>query len=158
MQIRAKYSHLNGWEFLYVHHKELLEEIEQVIDSVDAEGCRTKISQEKTKKGQVLYSPQDMNEAIKVGFTSREWQQRRQGFWVTSDAKVVCNIANLSAIEQKDSIEAAGLTPIYSYNQTDFVKDRVAVEVQFGKYAFVAHDLFVKHMAFAREDQERFCF
>ena len=35
-----------------------------------------------------------------------------------------------------------------SYNQTDFVKDRVAVEVQFGKYAFVAHDLFVKHLCF----------
>jgi hypothetical protein len=28
------------------------------------------------------------------------------------------------------------------------VKDRVAVEVQFGKYSFVAYDLFVKHMAF----------
>ncbi len=25
---------------------------------------------------------------------------------------------------------------------------RVAVEVQFGKYAFVAHDLFVKHLGF----------
>ena len=35
-----------------------------------------------------------------------------------------------------------------SYNQTDFVKERVAVEVHFGKYAFVAYDLFVKHMAF----------
>ena len=32
--------------------------------------------------------------------------------------------------------------------QTDFVKERVAVEVQFGKYSFVAYDLFVKHMAF----------
>jgi hypothetical protein len=28
------------------------------------------------------------------------------------------------------------------------VQDRVAVEVQFGKYAFVAYDLFVKHLAF----------
>jgi hypothetical protein len=35
-----------------------------------------------------------------------------------------------------------------SYNQTDFVKDRIAVEVQFDKYSFVAYDLFVKHMAF----------
>lgn len=35
-----------------------------------------------------------------------------------------------------------------SYNQTDFIKERVAVEIQFGKYAFVAYDLFVKHMAF----------
>ena len=34
-----------------------------------------------------------------------------------------------------------------SYNQTDFVKERVAVEVQFGKYSFVAHDLFVKHLS-----------
>ena len=38
--------------------------------------------------------------------------------------------------------------PISSYNQTDFVKDRVAVEVQFGKYAFVARDLFIKHLSF----------
>lgn len=29
-----------------------------------------------------------------------------------------------------------------------FLKDRVAVEVQFGKYSFVAYDLFVKHLAF----------
>lgn len=50
--------------------------------------------------------------------------------------------------KQKKEIEEAGETPIYSYNQTDFVKDRVAVEVQFGKYAFVAYDLFVKHLAF----------
>jgi hypothetical protein len=50
--------------------------------------------------------------------------------------------------EQKREFEAAGHQPIFSYNQTDFVKERVAVEVQFGKYSFVAYDLFVKHMAF----------
>jgi hypothetical protein len=45
-------------------------------------------------------------------------------------------------------IEAAGKRAIFSYNQTDFVKRRVAVEVQFGKYSFIAYDLFVKHLAF----------
>ena len=50
--------------------------------------------------------------------------------------------------EQKKTITDSGKLPIMSYNQTDFVKERVAVEVQFGKYAFVAYDLFVKHMAF----------
>ena len=55
--------------------------------------------------------------------------------------------------EQKQEIEAAGGTPIFSYNQTDFVKERVALEVQFGKYAFVAYDLFVKHLAFYIGDQ-----
>ena len=63
--------------------------------------------------------------------------------------------------EQKQAIEKAGHTPIMSYNQTDFVKDRVAVEVQFGKYAFVAHDLFVKHLSFYVSDistlESRYC-
>jgi len=50
--------------------------------------------------------------------------------------------------DQRHEIVSAGKTPIKSYNQTDFVKDRIAIEVQLGKYAFVAYDLFVKHMAF----------
>ena len=45
-------------------------------------------------------------------------------------------------------IEDAGFFPIRTSNQVDFVKDAAAVEVQFGKYSFVAHDLFVKHMTF----------
>lgn len=152
MKIDAKYSHLNGWEFLFVHHKEILDEIESVIASVDAEECRTKISSEKSKSGQLLYSPQDMNKAFKKGFTEKGWQQRRQNFWVTSDERVTRSIFNLQPDLQKKMIEEAGKDPIHSYNQTDFVKGRVAVEVQFGKYAFVAHDLFVKHMAFFVSD------
>lgn len=50
--------------------------------------------------------------------------------------------------EQREEILAAGHRPIYSYNQTDFVKERIAIEVQLGKYFAVAYDLFVKHMAF----------
>jgi hypothetical protein len=50
---------------------------------------------------------------------------------------------------QKDFLEKNGETDIIrSYKQTDFVKDKIAVEVQFGKYSFVAYDLFVKHMLF----------
>lgn len=62
--------------------------------------------------------------------------------------RLCSKIMQLAPEEQKTAIEQAGRRPIYSYNQTDFVKDRVAVEVQFGKYSFVAYDLFVKHMAF----------
>ena len=54
--------------------------------------------------------------------------------------------------EQKAAIQDAGQVPVQSRNETDFVKDRVAVEVQFGKYAFVAHDLFVKHLSFFVSD------
>ncbi len=152
MRVAARYSHLNGEEFLLIHHRELWDEILEVIASIDGEACRTKVSREKTMAGSLLYSPVDMNNAMATGFKNLGWQQRRQGFWVTSDDKIVRGIANLSPDQQRAAIEAAGYEPIYSYNQTDFVKDRVAVEVQFGKYAFVAHDLFVKHMAFFVSD------
>ena len=152
MRVAARYSHLNGEEFLLVHHRELWNEILEVIESVDAEACRTKVSRERNMAGNLLYSPIDMNKAIAAGFRERGWEQRRQGFWVTSEEKTVRAIVNLSPDQQKMIIEEAGQEPIYSYNQTDFVKDRVAVEVQFGKYAFVAHDLFVKHMAFFVSD------
>ena len=152
MRIEARYSHLNGEEFLLVHRKELWDEILEIIASVDAEACRTKVSRERTMAGSMLYSPIDMNKAMAAGFKERGWEQRRQGFWVTSEEKTVRAIVNLSPDQQKVVIEEAGQEPIYSYNQTDFIKDRVAVEVQFGKYAFVAHDLFVKHMAFFVSD------
>ena len=152
MRVAARYSHLNGEEFLLVHRKNLWQEILEVIESVDAESCRTKISKEKTKSGRLLYSPIDLNSAIAASFKERGWEQRRQGFWVTGDERTVRRIVSLSPDKQRQAIKAAGQQPIHSYNQTDFVKERVAVEVQFGKYAFVAHDLFVKHMAFFVSD------
>lgn len=60
---------------------------------------------------------------------------------------------HLPPAEQKAEITATGRSAIPSFNQTDFVKNRVAVEVQFGKYSFVAFDLFVKHMAFYVSDK-----
>lgn len=152
MQIKARYSHLNGHEYLLVNHPNLWKEVEEVVGSVDAEACRTKLSEESGTYGQLFYSPVDMNKAFSAGFTEREWRQRRSTFWVTSDERVLRGVYNLPAEDQKRRIVAEGHEPIMSYNQTDFVKDRVAVEVQFGKYAFVAHDLFVKHLSFYVSD------
>jgi len=148
MKISETYSHLNGLEFLLVHKPKLWKEIQTVIASVDAQKCRTKVSKEKTMKGKLLYSPIDMNTAFKNLLRKKSWDESRVSYWVTKSEKLIRKTLTMSAQEQKREIEAAGETPISSYNQTDFVKDRVAVEVQFGKYAFVAYDLFVKHLAF----------
>ena len=99
-------------------------------------------------KGKLLYAPIEMNKAVKAGFDAHDWQERRTSYWVTGNARLIRKTMHLPSDQQKAEIEAAGETPISSYNQTDFVKERVAVEAQFGKYAFVAFDLFVKHMAF----------
>ena len=152
MEIKARYSHLNGEEYLLVHRKGLWEEVQHVIASVDASSCRTKVSKEKTMPGKTLYSPSDMNRLFRDGFREREWGERRSTFWVTDDEKLLRGVYNLPEEEQRRIIEEAGHSPIMSYNQTDFVKERVAVEVQFGKYAFVAHDLFVKHLSFFVSD------
>lgn len=148
MRIVTHYSHLNGLEFLQVHKPALWDEIQAVIAGVDGESCRTKVSREVRTMDKLLYSPVAFNQCIKDGFATHGWSERRTSYWVTSDAKLIRKTMHMPPEQQKKEIEAAGEEAIYSYNQTDFVKDRVAVEVQFGKYSFVAYDLFVKHMAF----------
>ena len=152
MRVAAVYSHLNGVEFLQVHQPGIWQEIQAVIAAVDVEKCRTKVSQEQGIVGNVLYSPKDMNKAIRDGFDRLEWKESRVSYWVTEDARLIRKTMAMDVEQQKAEISAAGYRPIYSYNQTDFVKNRVAVEVQFGKYAFVAFDLFVKHLAFYVRD------
>ena len=152
MKIDGHYSHLNGLEYLMVHRPSVWDEVKQVIQQVDAAACKTKRSKERGQEGRLLYSPKDLNRAFKAGFESLGWKGRQRTFWVTNDDRVLRNVHGRSADEQKRLIREAGKEPIRSYNQTDFVKERVAVEVQFGKYAFVAHDLFVKHLSFFVSD------
>lgn len=148
MRIKEIYSHLNGLEFLEARRPKLWKEIREVIGEVDSAACRTKVSKEARKQGKVLYAPKSLNKAFRDGFHPRGWKAVTTPYWVCSDPTVNRQIIEMAPKDQKAEIEAAGLEPISSKNQTDFVKDRVAVEVQFGKYAFVAYDLFVKHMAF----------
>ncbi|RKZ84231.1 MAG: restriction endonuclease [Candidatus Parabeggiatoa sp. nov. 1] len=116
MKIVETYSHLNGLEFLLVHKKGLWEEIQNVINEIDGETCKTKVSKEKRMKGRLLYSPIDLNKAFKEQLETKKWTESRS-------------------------------------RVRDFLKDRVAIEVQFGKYSFVAYDLFAKHLAFYVSDQ-----
>lgn len=125
LEIATYYSHLNGLEFLLVHKPDLWKEIQNVIKRADATKCQTKVSKEIRSTGHLFYSPRSMNKAIREGFASHRWSERRISYWVTSDARLI-----RKTINQYIS------------------KNLVAVEVQFGKYAFVAYDLFVKHLAF----------
>jgi hypothetical protein len=149
MKIAQKYSHLNGEEYFMVHHNDLYEEIGSVIEGIDAGQFRTKVSKEKRKLGNLLLSPIDLNIAFKAAFERCGWTESRYDYYITLNRELMDRSVSMNAKEQKDFLMANGETEaIYSYNQTDFVKDKIAVEVQFGKYAFVAFDLFVKHMLF----------
>jgi len=148
MKIVEIYSHLNGLEYLKVHLPNLWAEIESVIADIDAEKCKTKVSKEKTKKDKILYSPIDINKEFRMQLEKLDWRENRTQYYVTADIRLARETMALDAPTQKEIIETAGKEAHFTYNQTDFVKNRVAIEVQLGKYAFVAYDLFVKHMAF----------
>jgi hypothetical protein len=149
MKIAQKYSHLNGEEYLIVHHKNLYDEIIAIIEGIDANVLMTKESKEKTMVGKMLFSPIALNRVFIERFREKEWYESRYKYYLTTDRKLMQEIVPLSYAEQRKHLIENGVTnPLSSFKQTDFVKDGVAIEVQFGKYAFVAFDLFVKHLLF----------
>jgi len=149
LKIVEKYSHLNGEEYLIVHHNDIYVEIKEVIQSVDANNFKTKVSKEKTMPGRLLYNPAELNREFKRLFKQKNWEDVRYSYYITTDYSVMQELISLPLDKQKEYLITEGIqAPIKSYKQTDFVKSNIAIEVQFGKYAFVAYDLFVKHLLF----------
>jgi hypothetical protein len=148
MRIAKKHSHLNGEEWLLVHEKAAYQEILDVIQQVDAEQCRTKVSQEKKRHGDKLYSPVDLNVTFDQLFSQKGWTSTRYSYYVAHTIEQLEAMTHMTLEDQRAYLAEQKADAIYSYNQTDHVKNRIGIEVQFGKYAFVAYDLFVKHLAF----------
>jgi hypothetical protein len=148
MRIAKKYSHLNGEEWLLVHEKDTYQELLDVIEAIDAEQCRTKVSREKQMKGRLLFGPKDLNTEFASRLSGLGWESKRYSYYIAHNYDQAEVMINLSLEEQKQHLLNQGAEVILSYNQTDHVKHSIAIEVQFGKYAFVAYDLFVKHLLF----------
>ena len=149
MKIIQWYSHLNGIEFLLVHKKNILLEIETVIQNVDAAAAFKKVSKEKDKVGETVYAPKILNKLFEHEFARFDWQELRTHYYVNEDLQTTRDTVHIvDKKEQKREIERRGFTAYNTYNQVDFVKERVAVEVQFGKYFAVQYDLHVKHTFF----------
>ena len=142
------HSHLNGFEWIMYHNPDRWNEIERIIENINAEEYRSKLSKEKTMPGKRLYSPKELNKRMNNDFNDVGWYESRTNYWVTDDYNLINKTMREPFEKQKSVIKSAGKKPIMSYNQTDFIKDRIAVEIQFGKYSFIAYDLFVKHLAF----------
>ena len=153
MRIVATYSHLNGEEYLLARCPKIYSEIKKVIRAVDAAKFQTKVSKEKTMLGRKLFDPGAINREFKRLFKEKGWNESVYNYCITLDRNSMETIARLPFEAQKEWLKKSGTAaPMVSKKQTDFVKNKVAVEVQFGKYAFVAFDLFVKHLLFYSGD------
>lgn len=115
-----EYSHLGGAEILKVRYPHIEKEIDKVIKDVKHIG-KTKVSKEKTMHGELLYSPMAINEKFKDLFHKKQYAELKDTYTI--------EIANYSK-------KIAG-----AFKQIDFVKEKVLVEVQFGKYAFMFYDM-----------------
>jgi len=114
-----EYSHLGGLEILKVRYPEIDREIDEVIAAIRV-GRKTKVSKEKSKRGKLLYSPKEINDGFKREFSKRGYRELRDSY-------------ELAAYDSRQRIRA--------FKQIDFMKDRVLIEVQLGKYAFMFYDL-----------------
>jgi hypothetical protein len=119
MKIVYEYSHLGGAEILQIRYPDCERDVYEIIAEVKAQ--RTKISKEKTMRGKELYSPKSMNEQFSEAFRARGYRQLREGYTITMP---------------NSEIAIPG-----AYKQIDFVKDKVLIEVQFGKYFAMFYDM-----------------
>ncbi len=115
-----EYSHLGGSEILKVHYPEIEQEIDAVISGIKSIE-KTKVSKEKTMSGRLLYSPKELNKQFKQRFLTLGYTDLRDTY-------------TISIPHYPTEIRGA-------FKQIDFVKSRVLVEVQFGKYAFMFYDM-----------------
>lgn len=152
MKIANMYNHLNGYEYMLVHRRHLWEEIENAIHSINANNF-IKYSKDKTKFGKPLYDQKSINKQFKNILFPLGWSSVKTPYYVTGDIDTAKTIATIRDKEkQRQIIKNNGFEAYSTNNEVDFVKDRVAVEVQFGKYFSVAYDLHVKHTFYFLHD------
>lgn len=134
MKIVDEYSFNSGREVIETRFPSELAEIRHLIASIDSAECKTKISREKTMPGKKLYSPRALNKAFKAAFSAQDW--------VTYRVPCTYPTEYYSSDYQPD-------TPVSgAFREMDFVKNRVGVEVQFGKYAFMVYNVCAKMTIF----------
>jgi len=123
MKVVDEFSHKGGKQFIKNNFPEELNEIYQVISKVNLNSYKIKVSREKTMPGKMLYSPIELNKAFKREFESLGWSSYKHN-------RIYLPFGNSA------------------FREMDFIKNRLGVEVQFGKYAFMAYNVSAKMTIF----------
>lgn len=136
MIIGGRYSFNGGAAFVSRKYKHLLNEIEDIISAINASDHKTKKSKEKTMPGRIIYSPISLNKAIKSKFHDKHWQTIR----------IPCNYST----EYYARDYQARKLKRGAFREMDFVKEKLGIEVQLGKYAFMVYNVCAKMTIFSK--------
>jgi hypothetical protein len=135
VRIGGIYSFNAGHEVIVERCPAELLEVREIVSAVDASTLQTKTSAEKTMPGRMLYSPSALNRAFKREFRAREWDV---------DRRIYCDYPTQFYTDDYTPPEAVK----GAFREMDFVKNKVGVEVQFGKYAFMVYNVAAKMTIF----------
>lgn len=137
MIVAGVYSHSDGQEIFESQYSDELAEIYSVIAAVDARRHKNKVSREQGSRGKLFYSPVSLNRVFKKQFQALGWQP----------VKIYCTYPT--------QYYAPGYSPVGKaetqrrpYREMDFAKNKVGVEVQLGKYAFMVYNVSAKMTIF----------
>jgi hypothetical protein len=137
MIVAGIYSHSGGQEIMESQYPNELAEIYGAIEAVDAQKHKNKVSKEQGHEGELFYSPVGLNDDFKDRLYPLGWQP----------VKVYCDYPT--------QYYAPGYTPPPKsqkgpgpYREMDFVKNKVGIEVQLGKYAFMVYNVSAKMTIF----------
>lgn len=128
MIIADSYSFNGGEKYVEDHYPHLLKEVEEIILRINAESCRLKQPQGREAKklkrigGAYFYSPPHLNALFDLQFHKYGWDLKPR-------------------IRTHDQSRDG-------YREMDFLKEKLGVEVQIGKYAFLTYDIVAKMVIF----------
>lgn len=132
MKVGDFYSHKGGLEFIRENFPNELQEVLDAICQLRAVDVLTKKSEEKTKPS-LLFSPESMNVVMKQYLSALGWTKPKPG-----SKKGFC--------EPRIYLEGGR-----EFREMDGIKNKVGLEIQFGKYAFMGYDIFSKMPIFAKQ-------
>ena len=131
MIVVARYSHKGGEQFIKKFHPNELNEVLMIISNVKACSLPKKISKEKGMKGRPLHNPIALNKAFEEEFKKYGWKKAR--------------ISIETYVPETREYHRG-------FREMDYVKNKLGVEVQFGKYAFMVYDVCAKMTIFAKHE------
>ncbi|MER8280477.1 BglII/BstYI family type II restriction endonuclease [Acinetobacter baumannii] len=138
LRVVAEFDFNGGKDFVEKNFPRELAELKQAIANVDASVLRTKESKEKTMMGAMLYSPVGINSAIKNELTPLGWANHKE----------ICDYSLYGTYLDGYVAPASGNKG--AFRDMDFVKNKLGVEVQFGKYSFMVYNVCAKMTIFRK--------
>lgn len=136
MRVAKTYSFKNGQGYIEANHADELGEIYEAISALDAAECLCKVSREGTMDGKLLFAPDEMNDYLKAHLHKKGWTE-----------------ASLTG--KKGFKEPRAYFGTNRFREMDGIKNKVGLEIQFGKYAFMGYDIFSKNANFQKTGQDR---